>query len=246
MKEHPILFSAQMVQAILKDRKTQTRRVVKFPTTKDLTWQLIEHQVNQAVYPMPKGGFVFWSSPVGKEFSDRAYADSNDGLRCPYGQVGDRLWVRETWQLWQSSGSVGDEFIGDEVMEYEGKIPKQAPGEFSFWHIAYKADCEDSMNWWRPSIFMPRWASRITLEIVNIRVEQVQEIDNLGALYEGTPDLRTMENNWDLRRCFQELWDSINEPRGFGWKVNPWVWVIEFQRTDLTSQAAEAKTAPTM
>jgi len=71
---------------------------------------------------------------------------------------------------------------------------------------------------------------RITLEIVKIRMERVQEITNNDALAEGTPDLRTLENKWDLRDCYRELWNSINAKRGFGWDVNPWVWVIEFKR----------------
>ena len=80
----------------------------------------------------------------------------------------------------------------------------------------------------KPSIHMPRWASRITLEITGIRVERLQDITNNDALDEGTPDLRTIENRWDMRRCFQELWEQIN---GAGsWSENPWVWVIGFKK----------------
>jgi hypothetical protein len=83
---------------------------------------------------------------------------------------------------------------------------------------------------WRPSIFMPRWASRITLEVVDVRVERVQEIGNVDALKEGTPDLRTKENGWDMRDCFRSLWNTINQKRGYGWEKNPWVFVICFKR----------------
>ena len=83
---------------------------------------------------------------------------------------------------------------------------------------------------WRPSIHMPRWASRITLNATSVRVERVQDISNLGAFAEGTPDLRTHDNDWDLRDCYSHLWDSINAKRGFGWDSNPWVWVVGFER----------------
>lgn len=155
--------------------------------------------------------------------AEGCYPESIDKsvFRCPYGMPGDRLWVREAWGV---------------CTEVDDKKPE--PG----FKIYYRADGQSKdgtpaksfENWpvakWRPSIHMPRWASRILLEVVAVRVERLQAIDNQGALAEGTPDVRTVENNWDMRDCFRALWDGLNEKRGFGWTVNPWVWVVEFRR----------------
>lgn len=97
-------------------------------------------------------------------------------------------------------------------------------GTVAGWHLCHLQTALLS----KPSIHMPRWASRITLEITGVKVERLQEISNEDALSEGTPDLRTIENNWDMRRCFQSLWQDINGADL--WAANPWVWVIEFKR----------------
>jgi hypothetical protein len=139
-------------------------------------------------------------------------SDQDDGHAgliqdCPYGQPGDRLWVRET-------------FSTDGCACYE---PCFCP---SVW---YKADdlSEDKelQPKWCPSIFMPRWASRIILEVTGVRVERLQEITNAGALAEGIEPSgvpRTYVGD------FAALWDSLNAKRGYGWDTNPWVWVIGF------------------
>lgn len=216
MNEHPILFSVEMVQAILDGRKTQTRRVVKFNNIvwKHDTGQVQTHYEYKACYPLPAGGFVFWSDPVGQAFSDCAYKGETGGYRCPYGEPGDRLWVRETWQKHNGYIYAAD-FTRDELKQ--------------------------SIIKWRPSIFMPRDASRITLEIVNVRVERLQDISEQDALYEGvTRHMRTefgysveesqeTFNFTQARSTFKLLWNSINSARGFGWDVNPWVWVVEFR-----------------
>ena len=114
--------------------------------------------------------------------------------KCPHGQVGDRLWVKETW--WQDSDN----------------------------DIYYKADWQTNPRngKWKPSRFMPRWASRITLEITEVRVERVQEISAADCFKEGVEMYKPIQQ-------FQSLWDSLNAKRGFGWEVNPWVWVIRFK-----------------
>jgi hypothetical protein len=125
-------------------------------------------------------------------------------IHCPYGIKGDRLWVRETWTP---------------VSTYE---PSAETGAL------YKADfigSEDFVDWrWKPSIHMPRWASRITLEITGLRVERLQEISEADAIAEGIQH-RTM-NNPIVE--FQWLWESISGPGS--WAMNPWVWVLEFER----------------
>jgi hypothetical protein len=133
-------------------------------------------------------------------FENRLTGESK-WIKCPFGQPGDLLWVRETW----------GEIIGG---------------------IVYKAsdlpdNVVDNLRW-KPSLFMPKSACRLWLRIKDIRVERLQDITNNDALAEGTPDLRTKENNYNMRDCFRILWDSINK-KTYPWESNPWVWVVEFE-----------------
>jgi hypothetical protein len=144
----------------------------------------------------------------------------------PYGTTGGHIWVRETW------ATPGN---------YDHIKPSElAASHFSSSELVYRAteQCGDVYYKWRPSIFMPRWASRITLEITGVRVERVQEITSDDALAEGI-DREKAEStaNWNDYGTgslyvdqFAALWDSINAKRGYDWDSNPWVWVIEFQR----------------
>lgn len=187
MKEHPILFSGSMVQAILQGHKTQTRRIVTNKTA--LEWLQPD---------MFTPGFV---------------ADPDNHL-CQYGYAGDRLWVRETWHY---TG-------GNKVEPSPAYVSYRADGEFTV----------DETAKWRPSIFMPRWASRITLEIVNVRVERLQAITEKDAEAEGIhlqglPETERYNHPRKHIVAFQSLWNLINAERGYGWDVNPWVWVIEFK-----------------
>ena len=127
---------------------------------------------------------------------------------CPHGQPGDLLWVRETWAVW-------GEF-------------RDGPG------YCYRADADLNGVTWKPSIFMPRAASRLTLRITDVRVERVQDITPEDCLAEGiTPDMETHAGQYwreDARERFATLWDGLNAKRGYGWAANPWVWVISFER----------------
>lgn len=266
MKERPILFSSEMVRAILDGRKTMTRRVVRFsghPMFGGVTGQVQEHHEMKACYAMPRGGFVFWSGDPGKEFSDYVYKDSDVGLRCPYGQPGDRLWVRETWKpgAWRDDGRIAIDYKASPELTQTPwvRIPNDVMDKKfnNLWHswsneaeeAGLVADDDGYYLWepgqsplkWRPSIFMPRWASRITLEIVSVRVEKLQDISGKECYLEGIDgsflayeeaspaQLLELATN-QIRDKFSLLWNSINEKRGFGWDVNPWVWVIEFQK----------------
>ena len=170
MKERPIIFSAEMVQAILDGRKTQTRRVMKVPP----------REINGV-------GIVYESD------------------KCPYGQPGNRLWVRETWAYW---GSI--------------ETPEA---------IIYRTDGDKAGVRWRPSIYMPRKYSRITLEVTGVRVERVQDISHRDALAEGVSYDVSQDDGAPVPR-FQKLWDSINAKRGYSWDKNPWVWVVEFKEAN--------------
>jgi len=130
-------------------------------------------------------------------------------INCPYGKPGDKLWVRETWKN-LPDGGIGYRASPDETCRV---------GNFIL--IAN----------WKPSIHMPRWASRIMLEIENIKVERLQEISESDAALEGVPGIATHKPYpRQYRDSFEVLWDSINAKRGYPWESNPWVWVIQFKK----------------
>lgn len=192
MKEHPILFSTPMVRAILEGRKTQTMRVIK-PQPKWVDGK------NDLHYD---GGSTFIAhSPVQvDEYGDIDFY--GESVKCPYGQPGDILWVRETWN---------DDWCDHVLYKANGGLAKEA---------GYSKEPR-----WRPSIHMPRKYARIFFEITNIRIERVQEISENDCQMEG---LKLLQEG--IKSEFAVLWDSINEKRGFGWDINPWVWVIKFKR----------------
>lgn len=194
MKEHPILFSSEMVRAILDGRKTQTRRVIKPQPRWEPPFE-VEH------------GYWDWDNA---RFNRDEVGDIWN--YSPYGRACDRLWVRETW--------AASPFLN-----------KYAPRELpTTSHVVYRSDSINESHFvWRPSIHMPRWASRITLEIFGVRVERVQNISDLAILDEGVGE-KHLTGILANRKAFQELWNKLNEKRGFGWDKNPWVWVVEFKR----------------
>ena len=221
MKERPILFSTPMVKAILDGKKTQTRRVIK-P-------QPEEH----VIIPDKINGLKWNGVNYGSITRDErgSIAETSLATICPYGQPGDTLWVRETWNVCD----VGyDGYNGAFEAGYPlVTIPASKPEYGNM--VYYKADGNEEPPW-RPSIHMPRWASRITLQITNIKVERVQDITEKDAVAEGiethlsgcwTPTGGYADN---ARLAFGALWDSINAKRGYSWDDNPWVWVIEFER----------------
>jgi len=147
---------------------------------------------------------------------ERGVWNSTPPIRCPHGIVGDRLWVRETWMPETEQG-----------IPTGGTIYRASPN-------SPEPDGDVPLRW-RPSIFMPRWASRITLEITGIRVERLQEITGRDVLAEGVDNGKsnpTMGVRWEnmQRMAFEQVWNAINAKRGYGWAVNPWVWVIAFRR----------------
>jgi hypothetical protein len=198
MKERPILFSAPMVRAILTGKKTQTRRIVK--------------------------GRPENNTRVGRK-GHQAHIESPEALEhCPYGKPGDRLWVRETWV----------QFVArpDGAMKVQG-MPNTAvidyKADYSSAQLAATYDSDgDIMRLprWRPSIHMPRWASRITLEVRGVRIERLQDISEEDAKAEGMQNLNDPYRS--LTSIFRSLWDGLNGERA-PWESNPLVWVIEFR-----------------
>jgi hypothetical protein len=212
-KERPILFSGPMVRAILDGRKTVTRRPIK-PSIRgfDVSFEL--HQQDDGSWrPL----HTFDESCMDDQGTEHPVV-------CPYGKPGDRLWVRETWYC--------DHF---EVMRGPYLKPAdldvtEARGDGT---LVYAADgltpYEADQPAWKPSIHMPRWASRILLEVTDVRVEQLQAI-SIGqicmeglarSIYEFIPVTTAFD-------AFAEVWDSINGPGA--WEANPWVWAVEFKQ----------------
>jgi hypothetical protein len=141
---------------------------------------------------------------------------------CPYAKrIDDRLWVRETW--------ASHEYMDDTRPSDFTKSAQMLP----LWYRANNQMHNVNQGKWRPSIFMPRWASRITLHITDVRVERVQDISEEDAIAEGV--LKAGGASLSLyaaRHHFSQLWDRINAKRGYGWDINPWVWVVEFRLVD--------------
>jgi len=200
MKEKPILFSGPMVKAILEGRKTQTRRVIN-----------------------PQPTFVAKCDTTRAEFWAQT-GPINHRIKCPYGRPSDHLWVRETWRLWSNAT---DWYV----------VSYPASGSQTYPVKCYRdLDVLKSLGS-KPARFMPREFSRITLEVTGVRVERVQEITSSDALAEGI-DKEYAEStaNWNDYGTgsiyvdqFAALWDTINAKRGYSWKANPWVWIIEFE-----------------
>lgn len=231
MKERGIIFNSEMVRAILDGRKTQTRRIMK---------------------PQPKtneNGDIWWPSNICQSMINiKEMMQDNEGvwagiagISCPHGGVGDRLWVRETWSV------VSHEFDDDGLMiDYVPDRPTKAVHEMPYGHgyftghVIYSADggftwgdddgCIDGRSCWKPSIHMPRWASRITLEIIDVRVERLKNAGDTEFKAEGYPlERELIGGSMDPFCWFRNLWDSVS-PTNFKYEDNPWVWVIEFKR----------------
>lgn len=206
MKERPILFSGPMVSAILDGSKTQTRRVIK---------------------PQPSMLTGMWYWVCKKLAAGYLHTDTEAMIRlmkpfCPYGQVGDQLWVRETHAIvpWTA------------YLRSDGVQQTRRPNDNHDAAI-YKAGwnhCKPSR--WRPSIHMPRWASRIQLEITGIRVERLQDISEADCFAEGCAgghgSIPGYGYNATPYEHYKWLWESINGTAS--WGANPWVWVVEFKR----------------
>lgn len=217
MKERPILFSGPMVQALLSGRKTQTRRVCKIQVV-----QVPEGMREEDIYLTARLQYLAMTS-------------------CPYGKVGDRLYVRESFR-----------FINEGT---HGAIGYEADGLIRLMPSAPTAD-DDPHAWWvvgrdrhgeklRPGIFLPKWASRLTLEITEVRVQRLNEISIADIAREGVippNDGFTCDKDWAMGE-WRKVWESIN---GKGsWERNPFVWAISFTPIEVPNVASRIPTKET-
>jgi len=225
VKERPILFSGSMVRAILEGRKIQTRRVVKLPNrvlSRTGPHKLLFYNTGSHQYP---GWHKGYSGDQPPGLAVRCHGDgTTQKVPSPYGIPGDGLWVKEPFLI---------EEVGLGAHNYRYRADDTTRGAGAGDWLQIKGQVFDAHNppdeyRWRPSIFMYRFASRIQLEVLSIRVERVQDITEEDAQAEGT-DLGPW-GSW--RIAFAELWDSINAKRGFSWESNPWCWVVDFKRIE--------------
>ncbi len=223
MKERGMIFNAEMVRAILDGRKTQTRRIMKVqPENSELGLsRIIDSSVAKEV------GMYFWSLSDACGMKRRSKP-----FPCPFGEVGDRIWVRET-------------FATLEPGSYEPVKPQQGYCQelrYAATDRLAKSDSDIRGYKWIPSLHMPRWASRIALEITGVRVERLSDISEDDATAEGVPPAGRLlpdypgtflTPNGDFataKVAFHRLWESIYGEES--WQANPWVWVIEFKRVE--------------
>lgn len=227
MNEHPILFSTDMVKAILNGTKTQTRRVIKPKVAYNANYESINGL----------GYHQWYQSPILMTYQ----------RKCPYGISGNKLWIRETWSPVMS-------YEDGVAIRYKDntELFREVPEELCDWHerewtrhdnffksqgVKNSSDREfdydglwiQGQYWpfekWHPSIHMPKFCARIWLDVLSIRVAKLQDISEDDAIAEGISG-----GDWlgDPIGEFAKLWDSINKKRGYGWDKNPWVWVVNF------------------
>ena len=206
MKEHPILFNTEMVKAILEGRKTQTRRILN-----------CDHPVVTGF--VPNGIHGYWKGTAKSDAVIQQYISTFPfTIKCPFGIVGDRLWVRETFRLYDADECPDADFPCG--------CPRHGTPLFKASH-----DCGDGEKW-TPSIHMPRSASRILLEITNIRVERLNDISAADAKAEGFdysthPSAIKMGYAIGAKTNFRFAWEQIYGQNA--WNKNPWVWGVEFR-----------------
>lgn len=243
MKEHPILFSGPMVRAILDGKKTQTRRVVTPQPTRVLR-RVLDVGVPGVRVPITQPDGWEWRDLYGADDGghfDKALADHS-----PYGQPGDRLWVRETSAAWSHTLCRIVPFAKAQ-RNHDGMVLYRAGYEDP--EIKVTQPMKSKGERWVPGIHMPRWAARLTLEVTEVRVQRLQDITEGDALAEGVtsglipadeygPERIGYVLGQDDGRCklyptccwaFEVGWDSINGDRAT-WASNPWVWALTFRR----------------
>lgn len=226
MAERPIIFSGRMVRAILEGRKTQTRRVARFASDETpVEWPCAAPVACE--HCGSTSGRRCQAPSAGQVHLHRANGFNWHNADCPYGAPGNTLWVRES-------------FFVNHIEHVRGALPKTRPVDAPAGRPAellYRADGDFADHFeqvdnpdaavWRPSIHMPRWASRITLRVTAVRVERLGKLSDSDARAEGLTR-GDVNNHGGPVPAFAVLWDTINGERA-PWASNPWVWVVSFE-----------------
>jgi len=205
MKERPIIMSYWSVRAILDGRKTQTRRVCK-PQP-----ECYVKQDSAGNYGDMHGGGVIWLKPPCK--------------------TGDRLWVKETWFKYTPD----DPCVYAADVGCSAKYPTpwyECPEHVEKTYVCIWCEMNNGLIRWKPSMFMPRKLSRLTLEVVSVRLEELQDVSIADCIAEGITEEYSMRS--EIRNWYREHWDKLNAKRGFPWESNPYVWVIDFRQIERT------------
>lgn len=220
MADHGILMKGDMVRAYLEGRKWMTRR------TRNLN----------AINKNPNDWDLKTVSEKGAFFISKSIPQLTAWSKLPYGWGGDQLWFKETYALLckeypcecEGSDLSGSDFDAAHYVEYRADTGNAYPGDWP----EEEAKGNDEAPKWKSSMFMPRKYSRITVPVVNVRVERVNDISEADAIAEGTtPSIVGDDLDYlKYRAGFQTLWDSINAKRGMSFEFNPWVWVYEFPK----------------
>ncbi|WPO93795.1 hypothetical protein SFA32_12535 [Buttiauxella sp. HR94] len=234
MTERGMIFNAEMVRAILDGRKAQTRRIIQ-SAAKNM--QARGHEVISHRAPGDKwyGDYVYSMrdrSGVWQDFTNEDFL-----AKCPFGVVGDRIWVRETWADVNHDGCPAVAYRADSEVRNlnESDGEEDDPNLEKYWFANWYPDLiSGTEGRWTPSIHMPRWASRITLEITDVRVERLNSISEEDARAEGCAGGHDSIPHYHYSATphehFRHVWTSIYGDDS--WQANPWVWVIEFRRVE--------------
>lgn len=243
MKSSPIIMSGESVRAILAGRKTQTRRVLRAGLRDDIA-SALENRSEGGSWAFDKHGFGGWSI----DYPGGGHYAIPIPQRCPFGNAGSDLWVRETWRPtgWDHHSSDGEPQSSDCALIYRAdgtEFSKSMPLDYL---EKWTAKVDEDESWWDPwrsPIFMPQWASRLELEVVSVGVERLQDITTEDCIAEGlSTKLREYDAEVALRAQYKGGWDVLNGRRkvhdadgnpfwtdAFDWAHNPWIWRFEFR-----------------
>lgn len=226
MQARPIIFSGDMVRAVLSGAKTQTRRVMK------------PQPFRTSTYAPGFGQRWVYRGHISEDYKGIPAMFGPFLPLCPYGVPGDRLWVRENIEAYEETD------IGYHVIRYavDGRVVGEYTEEQEGWAWGYRGSkpvCGHNYTQNTkhiPSIHMPKWATRIWLAVVSVRVQRVQDMTTADVWAEGISvggeDVKHIGSQQHVT-CrmskFAELWDSINAKRGYPWSANPWTWCVEFK-----------------